>query len=131
MKKANKYRLLSGVLAGITLIPVSETFASDSSSFAYQCEEVSSHLSRLIDENRNQQCSGDLKVAQAYLDAATMSLKYDKALQALKMLKKGQHELEDLSNRSWCRNFAPLVKVDIAAIIRLRAEINLGYDQGR
>lgn len=93
--------------------------------YVSHCEEISNHLNILIDETLNDIWIGGLRAAHAYLDAATMSLKYVKSDQALKMLIKGQHELEAFTKRSSCEKIIALVKIDISAIICLRIEIAL------
>lgn len=118
MKKITK---VAALLTGFLL--TGQALASGSH-VADECHHIVQHLNTLAGQNRDDSCSGDVLIAAAYVEAASIKLAKDKPMDAILSLNAGQKELESLSYKKYCHYFADPVKPDIARIIMIRAEID-------
>lgn len=88
------------------------------------CSSIARHMHEFINENAESPCAGDLDIAAAYVEAAGMSLHYEKVAQAIKSLDYAVRELGEISySRTHCAMLAPRVKYILAGVVRARGEL--------
>lgn len=93
-------------------------------SIGMQCHLESLKLNNLIHSQPRDKCAGDVGIAAAYLDAASMQIRTNHLKEALVSLHYGESELKSIAySRAYCANFSQQVKPSIAQVIRFIGEV--------
>lgn len=124
--KINKMYWLPVVLTGLVAAKASFAEYPNHLSIARECQEVSSRLKQLAENNRQNACAGDISVAAAYLDATAIKVRHARFNEAVVSLHYGTSELKEIAySRPYCVHFSSLVKPYIARSIQIGAEIDV------
>lgn len=104
--------------------PLSCIYAIDTKSIILKCTSTANQLKQLAAANPGNACSGDLKVAAAYIDSTAFLLYYQKLDEALGSIISAQSELRDISmSRNYCAAFASQAKDFTINVIQINTEI--------
>lgn len=118
--------VVSFLLAGLLLSNASFAQYPDAENIAQECRHTADLLERLAESQSSDPCSGDLKIAAAYIEATGLKLYHQKIKQALTSIKYGELELKEISNtRAYCAHFSTAVKPIIANVIMIGSEIEV------
>lgn len=114
------------LIAGLLFSSAFMAWSQNTHDIQYECRHTASQLNNMADSNATNPCSGDLKIAAAYIESAQLKLKHQKTDQALIAIKYGELELKEISqNRSYCSAFSNRVKPIIASVIKIGSEIEV------
>lgn len=117
---------VSVLVVGLLLSSASFAGYPDNMDIARECDRAANQLSHLADTKSDNPCSGDLRIAAAYIESAGLKLRYKKFEQALTSMKYGELELKEISTgRAYCSYFSQAVKPIIASAIKISSEIEV------
>lgn len=113
-------------LGGFLVAQVSFAGDSDDYYIAMQCATEAKQLKELQERNPSDKCSGDVGVAAAYLDAASIQVRHQRYDKALVSLHYSENELKAIAySRTYCGSYSQLVKPSIAKVIILVSELSI------
>ena len=113
------------IALGLVVSQASFAAFPDYGHISSQCRLVIEHLKALTHGSRDV-CRGDVDIAAAYITAAHTKIKNHTLESALVSLYQGKHELHDIAySRPHCKDFAPLVKTDLAKVIEIISDVEV------
>lgn len=119
-------RTLSILAAGFMVTSAGFAAFPEQVGIERECEQTAKQLTHMADTSSTYQCSGDLRIAAAYIDAASFKLQHQKIEQALTSIKYGELELKQISSqRAYCSHFSDAVKPIIATVIKISSQIEV------
>lgn len=125
MKRLFKYAA-SVLLAGLFLSKASAAKPPNAGDIPKQCTEISQQLHYLADAYVHDRCSGDLRIAAAYIESAGFEFRYQKMEQARALIQRGELELQEISmTRTHCLKVSHLAKPILARVIRVASEMDV------
>jgi hypothetical protein len=125
MKKIMRYTWPLA-LGGLLVSQISFAGYPSKHTIAELCRNEAQQLNRIIESKSHDKCAGDVAVAAAYLDAAATKVSHEHYDEALVSLHYSETELKEIAySRTYCAQFASLVKPVIAKVIRISSELDV------
>lgn len=115
---------LSAILGCMMVSTMSFAETSGHERVGAQCHSEALKLNHLVQSLPRDSCAGDVEIAAAYLDSASMQIRTNHYKEALVSLHYGEHELKSIAySRAYCANFSQQVKPSVAQVIRFIGEV--------
>lgn len=77
-------RIIPALFIGMALTTSAFAVLPQADFYPKSCSDIARHMHDFINANAQSPCAGDLDIAAAYVEAADMSLKYEKLERAIR-----------------------------------------------